>query len=444
MQVPMFMLETGTNKHPLDKVSSRTFSSKEASIFNGLLEQKKQIVGEDKQTLIADAFLQQLFNGEVVNDHVTVALSALLNSKEENATHELLIELKSILKQYGWSDEQIGSLLEQNNSDQQIGVEKESVSLVDQQSFIPVISKLDNHPQVAQKTEAQFNHLFGKIEQLLAQFSRRDENITKLSGKVLQILNEWTAFEKKFTAEQNLQFKSLLNENTKENTLLRELLVAFKKRNAFVANHHYRANAQVTSNDIAKWIHTFTLNRPALNKTEVTKGGSSTPFVTPMSDVEQFIIHVSKGERGVLPDQQMMKQFQQAVRSSNFLAFNNGTNQLLFSLRPQNLGDMVVKLTQINGEMTVKILVSSQVAKEMLESNMHQLKNMFSPHQVVVEKEELTVGDKQSAAREADKEQMKQSYQQEDADSEQSKDQDDQSNKDFKTELLEHVLNEKV
>ena len=37
--------------------------------------------------------------------------------------------------------------------------------------------------------------------------------------------------------------------------------------------------------------------------------------------------------------------------------------------------------------MTVKITVMSQVAKEMVDKNLHQLRHLFSPHQVVVERQ---------------------------------------------------------
>src|SRR5690606_10263975 len=53
-------------------------------------------------------------------------------------------------------------------------------------------------------------------------------------------------------------------------------------------------------------------------------------------------------------------------------------------------GEMRIRLVQMNGEMTVKFIVSSQAVKDLLETNMNQLRNMFLPHQVTIEKQELS------------------------------------------------------
>ncbi|HLR14534.1 MAG TPA: flagellar hook-length control protein FliK, partial [Bacillota bacterium] len=59
----------------------------------------------------------------------------------------------------------------------------------------------------------------------------------------------------------------------------------------------------------------------------------------------------------------------------------------------EQLGEMTIQLVKIDGEMIAKITVSSQATKSALESNLHQLKNMFAPHQVLIEKQD---GDEQA------------------------------------------------
>lgn len=160
----------------------------------------------------------------------------------------------------------------------------------------------------------------------------------------------------------------------------------------------------------------------------------------PMSKVEQFIIHLNQAQSTQSNDQQLMEQFQRLIKSSKFMSTPNGTNQLNITLRPGNMGEMVVKLTQINGEMTVKILVSSQAAKEMLDSNMHQLRHMFSPQQVVVEKQELNLQNGQSLQKETSDQQ---SDNQENSQQSQH-DQENNQNDDFAMTFEEALLNEKV
>ncbi|WP_102028219.1 flagellar hook-length control protein FliK [Salirhabdus sp. Marseille-P4669] len=108
----------------------------------------------------------------------------------------------------------------------------------------------------------------------------------------------------------------------------------------------------------------------------------------PMTKIEQYTIYVQRqpGTEQTGSQKQLLDQFEQAIKSSRFLQ-KDGALQLTLKLRPAHLGDMVVKLTQVNGEMAVKISVASTAAKELLESNMNQLRHMFSPNQVVIEKQ---------------------------------------------------------
>src|SRR5699024_11587249 len=76
------------------------------------------------------------------------------------------------------------------------------------------------------------------------------------------------------------------------------------------------------------------------------------------------------------------------MESSRYLNLNQANRQMTIHLRPHHLGYIVVKMNELNGEMLVKLMVQSSDAKRMLESNLHQLKHMFSPHQVVIEKQD--------------------------------------------------------
>ncbi|WP_337020412.1 flagellar hook-length control protein FliK, partial [Oceanobacillus massiliensis] len=130
-----------------------------------------------------------------------------------------------------------------------------------------------------------------------------------------------------------------------------------------------------------------------LDRTPVNNVTAGLQTALPTSKLEQYAIYINQSQTNPnqSPDRQLIEQFQKIMNTSKFSAMPNGTNLLSIALRPNNLGEMMVRFTQINGEMTVRILVSSSAAKEMLESNVHQLKNMFSPHQVVVEKQDLTI-----------------------------------------------------
>ena len=122
-------------------------------------------------------------------------------------------------------------------------------------------------------------------------------------------------------------------------------------------------------------------------------------LINPMtqSPIEQYVIYtqISSDEDSV--SKQLLNQFRQIMKASQFSPTNPSVNHLSMTLKPSNLGEMLVRFVEINGEMTVKILVTSQSTKSMLEGNIHQLKHMFAPHQVMIEKvddgQELTLKD---------------------------------------------------
>ncbi|TFB23210.1 hypothetical protein E3U55_05165 [Filobacillus milosensis] len=104
---------------------------------------------------------------------------------------------------------------------------------------------------------------------------------------------------------------------------------------------------------------------------------------------EQFIIHMTRPEQSTTSttnQKQIIEQLQKIIQSTRFTQVG-AQKQLSIQLKPANLGDMMLKFTQIDGQMAVKISVTTQAAKEMLEGNLQQLRHMFSPNQVVVERQ---------------------------------------------------------
>src|SRR5690625_6366914 len=104
-----------------------------------------------------------------------------------------------------------------------------------------------------------------------------------------------------------------------------------------------------------------------------------------MTKVEQLVIFQQNKElrTSTTFEQQLLLKFEEAIRSSQILRANQGPNQLLFHLKPENLGEMMVRLVEVNGEMTAKIIVTTEEAKKALQSNISQLQNMYSPHQEI-------------------------------------------------------------
>lgn len=109
----------------------------------------------------------------------------------------------------------------------------------------------------------------------------------------------------------------------------------------------------------------------------------------PISRVEQFIVNMGQTDSTkALSGKELIDKIESLVQSQRLYNFVRGQNPISIQLRPENLGDMTIRFVQSNGELTVQMIVSSKAVKEVLESNLHQLRNVFSPHQVTIEKQD--------------------------------------------------------
>jgi flagellar hook-length control protein FliK len=85
----------------------------------------------------------------------------------------------------------------------------------------------------------------------------------------------------------------------------------------------------------------------------------------------------------------LIKEMQNIFRRSNF-GQAGGTNRLLVKLYPEHLGQVRIELLQINGVMTARILASTALGKEMLDSQLHQLRSAFLQQNLQVERIDIS------------------------------------------------------
>lgn len=310
---------------------------------------------------------------------------------------------------------------------------------------ISLVSTNNNLEKMSNTSTNQnlFNDIWKQVEVLVRQQGNSNQQPSKdVELKMLRLLEQWSTLQKQGGhSTQHVLAETLQKDgSSKEQNVWREMLLTFQKRNSLISQQQYATNSSVTSKDVGKWL-TQALARYSggeerlENKTIVNQMNSMH-----MSKVEQFIIHVNQTSNQDSMPKQLMEEFQKVLKSSKFLT-QNGTMELSIKLRPANLGDMMVKLTQLNGEMLVKITVSSQVAKEMLEGNMHQLRHMFSPQQVAVEKQDTMISQQSQLTEEGQKDTFEQS------DHEQSqfdKDENQQDEANKENSFHEILLNEEV
>lgn len=230
--------------------------------------------------------------------------------------------------------------------------------------------------------------LWNQVEQVVAQVIS-GKFVQESNVKVLKLLEQWTALEK--SAPQETANLLQDKKGTTEGQLWSRLLGTYQKRTEGQMQSKYKSNAMVTTTDVAKWVKNTVNSLSTEAKTTASASNAETlANGQQISKLEQFVVHVKQSAQ---TDQKptsdnLIEEFQKVIKSSKFMSGPNGSNQLLLKLRPNHLGDISVRLTQVNGEMMVKITATTQAAKDALETNIQQLRHMFSPNQVVIEKQD--------------------------------------------------------
>jgi flagellar hook-length control protein FliK len=120
-----------------------------------------------------------------------------------------------------------------------------------------------------------------------------------------------------------------------------------------------------------------------------TDGAAATlGFLPQMTRVEQLVLTMSSPERPVSAEQ-LMKQFESILSKSQFMN-NGGTQKLFIKLFPEHLGSIRVELLQRDQTMMARIITSSGMAKETLESQINGLKQAFAAQNLSVDRIEVT------------------------------------------------------
>lgn len=292
----------------------------------------------------------------------------------------------------------------------------------------------DENISVKNFLEEEINHNGREITELVPESILKDiqERIANLSKDILRLLQEIHNGEdknidktillgllkdyvhmKKLKDKIEIPLQPVKFSNSEVKTLFEKLITAFERRMNFNETGKYANESIIDQKTLTQWISKL-LNQSGSNN-EQTNLVNVNPqgnlhLSMPMTKIEQFVIysHNQETTTSITFEQELLQKFEQAIRTSQFLRANNGPNQLIFHLKPENLGEMTVRLIEVNGEMTAKIIVTSEATRKALQSNIHQLKTMFSPHQVVIEKQEEIViqqaEDKGEKGEEKDKE----------------------------------------
>ncbi|MBN3555224.1 flagellar hook-length control protein FliK [Fictibacillus nanhaiensis] len=162
---------------------------------------------------------------------------------------------------------------------------------------------------------------------------------------------------------------------------------------------------------------------------------------SPLSPIEQWTLKVPvTGGEG--QKEQFVREVQQIISRGKLFVTESGFTKMQIRLTPEHLGNIEIQLIQKHGEITAKIIASSQGAKDALDSQLTQLKQAFTSQDIDFEKIDVFLnGDEQTFDF---RDQHNQGYEdQQHADENMSED-EKSDHLSFDEQLSQMVLNEKV
>lgn len=113
------------------------------------------------------------------------------------------------------------------------------------------------------------------------------------------------------------------------------------------------------------------------------------------SQFETAVLHLSEKSVHQPNARQFMRDFGNMLAKANFSTALN-SNKLLVRLYPEELGSLRIELLQKDGIMTARMLASTMQAKEMLDSQLHSLRQAFVQQNIQVDKIEVAFGSQEA------------------------------------------------
>lgn len=332
--------------------------------------------------------IEQLEEGVSLSDALKKLLDTLPNSEK---AHSDLANLIDELEQTQSAGED-GSIVHMKEELKKLLTSlKESPEKVTENS-IQLVNFVVDDVQMKDLNQ-QMKVALKEISELLEEY-QVDGKLNKMdAAKLTALMKQWSLLmHQAKDTEINTEKMQAQMLDSDESDVLDKLMQRFEKRSFYTGKNMYAQDAHVSKQDVMNWLQQA-VNHQGQQATERTQFSSQNQQM-PISKVEQYVVHLEHSGKVERVGTDLVNKLTNVLRESQFTNRVGGKMELNLILKPAQLGNVTVKMTQVNGEMMVKMLVSSQAAKDMLEQNVHQLRHLFQPHQVSVERNE-TVTDEE-------------------------------------------------
>lgn len=232
----------------------------------------------------------------------------------------------------------------------------------------------------------QFNKLFALLRTANAALQSFEQSEDMKAGRLF--LNDMQLVQKLSSELAPEELKHLLREAgvlERNESKFIAILQNLNRISEISTRSTYMYDSSLNTKDLKQWLAHIEAN---LNLSQVTLASvNQEPKLfqsqSALNHIEQYVLHANQAE-------DLSSNLSKLLNRNQFFQIGQALNgnQMTIHLRPEHLGEMVVRFQQIDGETVVKLIVASAGAKQLLESNLNQLKNMFSPHQIIIESRE--------------------------------------------------------
>ena len=376
-----------------DKVFNDTMSAKHASV-----EQQKQVATNDHQAITAEEAITEVVEASTLEEVFAVLGivhdEAMLFAEIEGQLIpiEEMLNLEDLTAALGMTKEELQSMIQQllgeeiSTDDVWVILEKTPALLA----------------QITAVLQGESNVVTPKEATKLVEFLKLAETLGVKTDTVYQQqyqLNQTKDLLQSFAS----QFQSATQQETTKTALVQQLTQTTVKQE--VDQTQVNANQQAT--------------------TVTTKTVTVTLPAQPSSQSEA-----------------LAKEIQNLLNRSQ-LSNNQGTMRLVLKLFPENLGQIRIEVMQKDGLLQARLLATTAAGKELLDSNLNQLKSAFVAQNIQMERIDVAQSLQDAERNNRDQSFLNNFFRQQQEEQEEKKD-DESEQQSFSEFLTEEFLNEEV
>jgi len=253
------------------------------------------------------------------------------------------------------------------------------------------MKQIKNELELENQLKADIIQLMSEVQSILRQI-QHGEQIGDKASKLMPLLKEWSLMKKQ-VSEQAFQEIAQTQLSKEELEMMERIHELYEKRTHFQSKQMYGENATVTRTDVAQWL-TAVMNQQQESKERTVPVINNEQMLAPrMSVYKQQAIYNSSMESVQRIEAEMTQRIANTIQQNMLLQQRTPLQSLSIVLTPEHLGTLNITFTQVDGDMIVRIITNSSFTKEVLESNLQQLKHAFSPHQVQIIRDDVLMDD---------------------------------------------------